>query len=78
MCLVEISKRIFYVNLLVNDIHGFNVILGMLWLSILHGVINCRKRGIIFKISNHLEYEFVGNNSSQSQYSIELVQPKGY
>jgi len=48
-CTVELCNRKPVVDMLVLDTRGYDVILGMTWLSRYHAVINCRNKSVIFK-----------------------------
>lgn len=60
---IMVCKREFYINLLVINTQGFDMILGMDWLSTFHAVINCPKRSVVFMTSKHLKFEFIRHNS---------------
>lgn len=62
--LVMVCKREFYVNFLVINTYRFGVILMMDWLNTFHAVIGYCWRSIVFRILDHLKFEFVGGNSS--------------
>ena len=49
-CPVELCNRTLAVDMLVLDTKGYNVILGMTWLSKYHVVIDCRNKKVIFRI----------------------------
>lgn len=63
MCPTVICETEFYVNLLVIDIYGVDVILW--WVDLAPSCRNrLSKRRIVFKIPSHLEFEFARGNSS--------------
>ena len=50
-------------DLIVIDMHEFDVIFGMNWLSRNHAFIDCRARKVIFKRPHEEEFTFKGTNS---------------
>jgi len=57
-CTVELCNRKISVDMLVLDISGHDVILGMTWLSRYHAVTDCRNKKFIFRIPHHPEFHF--------------------
>ena len=51
----------------------FNVILGMDWMSRHYAVVNCRSKGVIFRISDDEEFKFVGDRSSVPHNFISAI-----
>ena len=50
--------------MIVLDTRGYDVILGMTWLSKYHAVIDCQNKKIIFKIPHQAEFQFDGEYKS--------------
>ena len=76
-CPVELCNRTLAVDMLILDTRGYDVILGMTWLSKYHGVIDCQNKKIIFKIA---EFQFDGEHKSakrKAQMTIAEIQKKG-
>jgi len=48
----------------VLDTGGYDVILGMTWLSKYHAVIDYRNMKVIFRISHQPEFQFIGERKS--------------
>ena len=53
--------------MLVLDTKGYDVILGMTWLSRYHAVIDCRNKKIIFRIQHQPKFQFDGKNKSAKE-----------
>ena len=49
-CLVEISGRTLEADMFVLDTGGYDVIIGMAWLSRHYAIIDCKSRVVIFRI----------------------------
>ena len=49
------------------DTSGYDVILGMIWLSKYHAMIDCRSKSVIFRISYQPEFQFVGESKAARQ-----------
>ena len=63
-CLISLGNRDFLVDLLPIEMHDFDVILGMNWLSTYHASIECFSKEIVFKIPGKKEFRFQGRRSS--------------
>ena len=50
--------------MLVLDTKGYDVILGMTWVSRYHAVIDCRNKKVIFRIQHQPEFQFDGEHKS--------------
>jgi len=48
----------------VLDTSGYDVILGMTWLSKYHATIDCRNKKVIFNIPRQPEFQFIGERKS--------------
>ena len=60
-------------DLVLLDVIDFDVILGMDWLSQHYATIDCRRKYVIFKISNDEEFKFVGDKSFAPQNLISAI-----
>ena len=56
---VVIEDRELIADLMVLDMHDFDVILGMDWLSGYHASINCHEKKFNFHIPGQLEFSFI-------------------
>jgi hypothetical protein len=59
-CPIHIEGRTLTTNLIVFDIEGFDIILGMDWLSNNHVIIDCYNKEIIFGLLANSKFKFVG------------------
>ncbi|KAL0549273.1 hypothetical protein IC582_013754 [Cucumis melo] len=59
-CRVEIANHVLDVILLVLDMHDFDVILGMDWLSAYHASIDCFGKEVIFNSPSRPSFKFRG------------------
>jgi len=48
----------------VIDTGGYDVVLGMTWLSKYHAVIDCRSKSIIFRIPHQSEFQLIGESKA--------------
>ena len=72
-CPVLIEGRELPADLVLLDVIDFDVILGMDWLSQHYAMADCRRKEVIFRISNDEEFKFVGNRSSAPQNLISAI-----
>ena len=61
---MELCGRKLEADMFVLDTGGYDVILGMTWLSKYHAVIDCRNKKVIFRILQQLEFQFIGKRKS--------------
>ena len=61
---MELCGRKLEADMFVLDTGGYDVILGMTWLSKYHAVIDCRNKKVIFRIPHQLEFQFFGERKS--------------
>ncbi|GAB2285598.1 hypothetical protein Dimus_020042, partial [Dionaea muscipula] len=73
-CEVDIDGRLLQVDLRPLDIRGFDVILGMDWLSCHHAKVDCRGKRVIFSIPNHPEFAFEGDKKASCAGIISALQ----
>ena len=59
-CPVELCNRTLAIDMLVLDTKGYDVILGMTWLSKYYAIIDCREKRIEFRIPRQPEFQFNG------------------
>jgi hypothetical protein len=75
-CPICIEGRNLTTNLIVFDMEGFDIILGMDWLSNNHAIINCRSKEIIFRLPADTEFKFVGTKVNNTLQLILATQVK--
>jgi hypothetical protein len=75
-CPIHVDGRTLLVDLIIFDIHGFDVILGMDWLSSNHAIIDCHHKEIIFRLSSEAEFKFIGTKVNVAPRLISAVQCK--
>jgi hypothetical protein len=66
-CPVVVRGRTLEADMFVLDTRGYDVILGMAWLSRHHAVIDCRSKVVIFKVPNQPEFFIVGESKPSGQ-----------
>ncbi|KAL5579962.1 hypothetical protein UlMin_012404 [Ulmus minor] len=71
-----VDDRELFVNLIVLDIHNFDVILGMDWLSKYNATIDCRKRRVIFEPMGEEKFKFVGKPKKSGTPMISALKAK--
>ncbi|RVX01265.1 Transposon Ty3-I Gag-Pol polyprotein [Vitis vinifera] len=81
-CVITLADRALNVDLRILDMTGYDVILGMDWLTIYRVLIDCHCRKIIFCLPNGFEVCFVGGKRvsfpfSQSDPCYQFVLRKG-
>ena len=64
------EDRELQVDLILLD---FDVILGMDWLSQHYATVGCRRKEVIFRISDAEKFKFVGDKSSAPQNHISVI-----
>jgi hypothetical protein len=60
-CSIIIAKRTLLANLVVFEMVGYDVILGMNWLSKHHAHINCQRKEITFRLPSAEEFTYCGS-----------------
>ena len=68
-----IECRELLADLILLDVVDFDVILGMDWLSQHFATVDCRRKEVIFRISNEKEFKFVSDKSSAPQNLISVI-----
>jgi len=57
-CAINIYGRGLPENLILLDMSGFDVILGMNWLAVYHANVDCLNKEVVFKPSGEPEFKF--------------------
>jgi len=66
-CAIELCDRKLKADMLVLDTRGYDVILGMTYLSKYHAVIDCCGKKVNFRILYQPEFQFIGEFKSTSK-----------
>ena len=69
-CTVEILGRLFLANLILLDICGYDVILGMDWLNKYHAVIDCKQKTLSLRAPNRTSLVYSENPLN---YPVHLI-----
>jgi hypothetical protein len=75
-CPILIEGRTLTANLIVFDMEGFDIILGMDWLSKNHAIIDCHNKEIIFRLPADSEFKFVRTKVDATLQLILATQAK--
>jgi hypothetical protein len=75
-CPIHIEGRTLTANLIVFDMEGIDIILGIDWLSNNHAIINCHNKEIIFRLPDDSEFKFVGTKVGATPQLISTTQAK--
>ena len=71
---MELCGRKLEADMFVLDTGGYDVILGMTWLSKYHAVIDCRNKKVIFRIPHQPEFQFFGERKSlRKEYQLDCA-----
>jgi hypothetical protein len=73
-CPIIIGGRTLSVNLAMFQMLGFDIILGMDWLSRYYASIDCRRKEIIFRPPNEEEFIFHGSRVSATSPFLSAIQ----
>ncbi|XP_062164965.1 uncharacterized protein LOC133871551 [Alnus glutinosa] len=68
---IHIDGRTLLADLIIFDIHGFDIILGMDWLSSNHAIIDCHHKEVIFRPPSEAEFKFIGTKIYKGSLPIE-------
>jgi len=71
--LVEVCGRELSVYMFVIDTDGYDMILGMTWLSKYHVINDYRNKSVIFRILHQPEFQFVGESKASRQNIKEIA-----
>ncbi|RVX19278.1 Transposon Ty3-I Gag-Pol polyprotein [Vitis vinifera] len=69
-CVITLADRALNVDLRILDMIGYDVILGMDWLTVYRAVIDCHRRRIIFCLPEGFEVCFVGGKCVSLPFSL--------
>ena len=72
-CLVLVEGRELPADLVLLDVIGFDVILGMDWLAQYYATVDCRTKEVIFRIPYENEFRFRGDKSLMPQNLISAI-----
>ena len=75
-CSIRIKERKLPIDLVVLDMHDFDVILGMDWLATYHASMDCHEKRVNFQISRELTFNFDGSIGITPLRIISLVQAR--
>ena len=75
-CKVIIEDRELPIDLVVLNMHDFNVILGLNWLSRYHASTDCYEKKVNFHIPSQLEFKFDGGVEQTTPIVISALQAK--
>ena len=72
-CPVLVEGRELPTDLVLLDVIGFDVILGMDWLAQYYATVDCREKEVIFRIPDENEFRFRGDKSLLPQNLISAI-----
>jgi hypothetical protein len=75
-CPIVIGNRVLSANLAVSQMLGFDIILGMDWLSKYHANIDCRKKEVIFRSLSEEEFKFCGSCVRATPALLSAIQAR--
>jgi hypothetical protein len=75
-CPIIIGDRVLLENLAVFQMLGFDIILGMDWLSKYYANIDCRKKEVIFRSSSEEEFKFYGSRVRATPPLLSAIQAR--
>jgi hypothetical protein len=75
-CSIIIGGRTLLANLVVFEMVGYDVILGMDWLSKHHAHINCQRKEIIFRLPGAEEFTFCGSQVQATPPFLSAIQAR--
>jgi hypothetical protein len=75
-CPIHIEGQTLTANLIVFNMEGFDIILGMDWLSNNHAIIDCHNKEIIFRLTADFEFKFVRTKVDATPQLISATQAK--
>ncbi|XP_038989917.1 uncharacterized protein LOC120113176 [Phoenix dactylifera] len=75
-CPVQIVGRDLPIDLIVIDMHDFDIILGMDWLASYFATINCHEKRVNFRIPGDTEFSFMGSGAYTSPQIVSAMQIK--
>ena len=75
-CEILVNNVPMFVNFIPLEMHGFDVILGMDWLSSHRAIIDCESKRVVFHSSAHLGLVFEGVGVVPPPYLISSMQAR--
>jgi hypothetical protein len=75
-CPIIIGDRVLSANLVVFQMLGFDIILGMDWLSQYYANIDCRKKEVIFRSPSKEEFKFCGSQVRATPPLLSAIQAR--
>ncbi|XP_038979924.1 uncharacterized protein LOC120110029, partial [Phoenix dactylifera] len=75
-CPIQIVGRDLHADLIVIDMHDFDIILGMDWLASQFATINCHEKQVNFQIPGDTKFSFVGSGAYSSPRVVSAMQIK--
>jgi hypothetical protein len=75
-CPIIIGDRVLPANLAVFQMLGFDIILGMDWLSKYYANIDCRKKEVIFRSLSEEEFKFCGSRVRATPLLLSAIQAR--
>ncbi|OMO58913.1 reverse transcriptase [Corchorus capsularis] len=75
-CIVVIEGVSLPADLVVLDMHGFDVILGMGWLDKYYAILDCHRKRIDFRIPDFEEFSFVGSPAKSPPRIVSMLQAR--
>ncbi|XP_075670018.1 uncharacterized protein LOC142639764 [Castanea sativa] len=75
-CVIDIAGRDLVADLILLNMHDFDAILGMDWLSTHHAVVECFEKRVIFHIPGQSEFYFEGDRKVKPLSIISALQAR--
>ena len=75
-CSIKIGERELSTDLVVLDMHDFDIILGMDWLATYHASVDCHEKRVNFHIPGELTFNFDGSTETTPPRIISFVQAR--
>lgn len=75
-CPIIVGDRVLPANLAVFRMLGFDIILGMDWLSKYYANIDCRKKEVIFRSPSEEEFKFCGSRVRETPHLLSTIQAR--
>jgi hypothetical protein len=72
-CPVTIKGHVMPANLVIFEMSGFDVILGMDWLSMYHACVDCFHKEVVFRPSGEEEFKFYGDRTINTPRLISAI-----
>jgi hypothetical protein len=72
-CPVTIKGHVMPANLVIFEMSGFDVILGMDWLSMYHACVDCFHKEVVFRPSGEEEFKFYGDRTINTPRLISAL-----